>query len=276
MTEQIRAVIVDDEHNARDAMRLMLTERPEIRVVAEASNGVEAEDVVRRLVPDLLFLDVRMPDRDGFALLEALGAQVPRGIIFVTAHDEHAVRAFEVHALDYVLKPFGRQRFDAAVTRALDRLRALDALTLQRALSSMAQDRAHDRAADQPPADVTIASDDVATGAPRRLAVRVGAKLMLVDVASVDWVESDGDYARIHTGKTSHLVAQRMHVLQRLFEPVGFVRIHRSIIVNGSRIHELHRDGDGSGTIVLHEGVRLRVARDRWEALRKALRLQEL
>lgn len=272
MTQPIRAVIVDDEPAARDAVRTMLLERPQVQVVAEASNGHEAEAVIRRMRPDLLFLDVQMPDRDGFAVLDALGPDVPRGVVFVTAHDEHAIRAFDVHALDYLLKPFGRQRFNAAVTRALDRLRALDALTLQRTLSSMAQARG---AAVEPAADVAAAPSNTSRSAPRRLAVRVGAKVTLVDVDAIDWMESVGDYVRIHAGKQSHLVTQRLHALERLLETSGFIRVHRSLIVNGARVHELHRDADGSGTIVLRDGVRLRVARDRWETLYSALRLEE-
>jgi two-component system LytT family response regulator len=272
MTEPIRAVIVDDESAARDAVRTMLRERPQVRVVAEASNGREAEVIIRRERPDLVFLDVQMPDRDGFALLEALGPAVPRGIVFVTAYDEHAIRAFEVHALDYVLKPFGRRRFNAAVTQALDRLRALDALTLHRTLSSMAQERV---ASDQPPAEVAVTPGDAASRAPRRLAVRAGAKVTLVEIDAIDWMEAHGDYVRIHVGKQLHLVAQRLQALERSLESEGFIRIHRSLIVNSTRIHELHRDADGSGTIVLNDGVRLRVARDRWEALYKALRLAD-
>src|SRR5688572_32453049 len=137
----VRALVVDDEPTAREAVTTLLAEHPTVEVVGEASNGKEAVALVRRLRPDLLFLDIQMPDQDGFRVLDALGDDVPRGIVFVTAHDEHAIRAFDVHALDYVLKPFGRPRFRAAVTRALDGLRAMDALTMQRTLASMAADR---------------------------------------------------------------------------------------------------------------------------------------
>ena len=272
MTHEIRAVIIDDERIARDAVRTMLVEQPRVRIVAEASNGREALEVIRRLRPDLVFLDVQMPDLDGFAVLDALGPDVPRGVVFVTAHDEHAVRAFEVHALDYLLKPFGPNRFNAAVTRALDQLSALDALTLQRTLASMASDRG---AAGQQPAALSLPANDVSSSTPRRLAVRTGSKLTLVDVNSIDWMEAASDYVRLHAGKVSHLVAHRLHALERLLESSGFIRIHRSIIVNGSRVHELHREADGSGTVVLRDGVRLRVARDRWDALYTTLGLEK-
>src|SRR5262249_47257546 len=138
---RVRVVVVDDEPSARDVVVTLLAEHPRVDVVGTATNGVEAVDVIRRERPDLLFLDIQMPDQDGFAGLSALGADVPAGVVFVTAHDEHAIRAFEVHALDYLLKPFGRPRFSAAVSRALERLSAIDALTLQRTLASMADDR---------------------------------------------------------------------------------------------------------------------------------------
>jgi two-component system LytT family response regulator len=141
IARRIRAVVVDDEPSAREVVLTLLAEHPSVEVVGEATNGREAVELIRRLRPGLPFLDVQMPDLDGFAVLDALGADVPRGVVFVTAHDEHAIRAFEVHALDYVLKPFGRPRFGAAVARALDRLQAMDALSLQQTLASIAADR---------------------------------------------------------------------------------------------------------------------------------------
>src|SRR5687768_8835903 len=123
--ERFRAVVVDDEPAARDAVLMLLLDEPTVEVVGTAANGKDAVAVVRQQKPDLLFLDIQMPDADGFQVLDALGEDVPRGVVFVTAHDEHAVRAFEVHALDYLLKPFGRPRFHAALARAIERLRAL-------------------------------------------------------------------------------------------------------------------------------------------------------
>jgi two-component system LytT family response regulator len=269
----VRAVVADDEPAAREAVITMLAEHPEVSIVGEATNGREAVDVIRRTRPDLLFLDIQMPDRDGFGVLDALGDDVPPGIVFVTAHDEHAVRAFEVHALDYVLKPFGRPRFRAAVARALTRLSALDALTLRDTLASMASDR---RAGDEPAGDVTIRKAEERHSPPRRLGVRTGAHIVVVDVETIDWVESYGDYARVHVGKQTHVVAQRMHVLERMFEAGEFLRIHRSLIVNLQRVRELHREPDGGGTIILSNGVRLRVARGRWDALQEALDMLEL
>lgn len=275
----VRAVVVDDEPTAREVVITLLAEHPTVQVVGEATNGHEAVELVRRLRPDLLFLDIQMPDQDGFRVLEALGDDVPRGIVFVTAHDEHAIRAFDVHALDYVLKPFGRPRFRAAVTRALEGVRAMDALTLHRTLASMAADR---RADERPPAELSLAEATGGEGegkarpaTPRRIGVRTGAKIVLVDVEAIDWVEASGDYARIHVGKQTHLVSQRMHALERLLEAREFVRVHRSLIVNAKRVRELHRESDGGGTLVLVDGVRLRVARGRWDGMERALEMEE-
>src|SRR5688572_8368399 len=214
-----------------------------------------------------------MPDRDGFRVLEDLADKVPRGLVFVTAHDEHALRAFEVHALDYILKPFGRPRFRAAVSRALTRLSALDALTLRNTLASMADDR---RARGAPVNELALPAAGDQPTPPRRLGVRTGSQVEVVEIAAIDWIESYGDYARVHVGRQTHVVAQRMHALERLFEGGEFLRIHRSLIVNLQRVRRLHRDPDGGGTLVLDSGVRLRVARGRWEALQAALRMHEV
>jgi two-component system LytT family response regulator len=276
MPDDVRAVIVDDEPAAREVIVALLAEHARVRIVGEAGNGQQAVAVLRATRPDLVFLDVQMPDLDGFGVLDALGADVPRGVVFVTAHDEHAIRAFDVHALDYVLKPFGRPRFSAAVERALERLRALDALTLQQTLASMASDRRVDT---EPAGEVALLEPPPTAGAPptpiRRIGVRTGTRTVLVEVASIDWVEAFGDYARIHVGKQTYLVSQRMHVLERLLETGGFARIHRSLMANLSRVRELHREADGSGTVVLAGGVRLRVSRGRWEALHAALAMEE-
>jgi two-component system LytT family response regulator len=261
---RFRAVIADDERVAREAVRTLLADQPAVEVVGEAASGEETVDAVRRLRPDLLFLDVQMPAGDGFRALEALGDEVPRGVVFVTAFDEHAVRAFEVHALDYVVKPFGKPRFDAAVARALARLRAEDALSLQRTLEALVAGRQ-----DLGPAGTLAAQ--TATRRPDRLAVRIGSRTVLVPVGDVEWIESDGDYAQIHAAGAVHLVSVRMHALESMLDPARFVRIHRSTIVCLAQVSELHRDEDGGGAAVLRTGVRLRVARSRWDDLERAL-----
>lgn len=271
--EVVRAVVVDDEPAAREVVRTLVAEHSRIVVVGEAGNGRDAVEVVRRTRPDLLFLDIQMPDADGFGVLASLGADVPRGVVFVTAHDEHAVRAFEVHALDYLLKPFGRPRFTAALTRALERLEALDALTLQRTLASMAADRE----ADAGPPGVGAMDPPIRDQRRplQRIGVRTGSKVVLVEVASIDWLEALGDYTRIHAGKETYVVGQSMQSLENALGPADFLRIHRGSIVRLDRIRRLHRESDGGGAIMLQDGVRLRVARGRWETLRVALEMEQ-
>lgn len=270
---RIRAVVVDDEPASREAVATLLAEVPSVEVVGEAGDGKQAVRLVRDLNPDLLFLDIQMPDLDGFGVLEALGMDTPRGVIFITAYDEHALRAFEVHALDYVLKPFGRPRFLAAVSRALERLAAQDALNLQRTLAHLAADRDAIR---QPAAGSAwkitgTTATDHAPRPVRRIGVRKGSRVVLIEAEDIDWVEAAGDYARLHVKDGAHLVSERMHVLERRLDPELFLRIHRSAIVNLSRVRELHREADGGGCVILGDGIRLRVSRGRWEMLEVAL-----
>jgi two-component system LytT family response regulator len=256
----VRAVVVDDEPSARDAVVTLLANHHRIQIVGQATNGVEAVSVVRRAQPDLMFLDVQMPDLDGFGVIQQLGADVPRGVVFVTAHDQHALRAFEVHALDYLLKPYGRPRFDAAVERALGRLDEIDALAMRRTMESMARDRS------EPPSP-----GELVPAAPRRIGVRSGTRTTIVDVADIDWVEASGDYARIHARGRRFVVTERMNALEKLLDQPGFVRAHRSVIVNADRVSAMHRDADGGGSVVLADGVTLRVARSRWDAVMQAI-----
>ncbi len=264
---RFRALVVDDEPAAREAVVALLAGFAEIEVAGEAGSGDEAVAAALRLRPDLLFLDVQMPGRDGFGVLDALGAEVPRAVVFVTAFDEHALRAFEVHALDYVVKPFGRPRFDAAVHRALARLEADEALSLRRTLAAAALSRSG------PAPEGELAPAAGAGGRAARLALRLGPRTVLLPVEDLDWVEADGDYVRLHAGEAAHFVAGRLSALEERLDPAQFLRVHRSLIVRLDRVRELHRDPDGGGCVVLRDGVRLRVARARWEALEQSLKL---
>lgn len=266
-----RAVVVDDEPAARDVVTSFLAEHPDVHVVGIASNGEEAVQLVRRMKPDLLFLDVQMPDKDGFGVLEDLGSDVPRGLIFVTAHDEHALRAFEVHALDYVLKPFGRPRFDAAVERAIRRLDADEAVTLQRTLAAVLESRHASLSA----LLAEALGNDPNPRRPTRLAVRQSGRTVLVNIADLEWVEADRDYVRLHVSGKTFLIGERMSVLESRLDPETFHRIHRSTMVNLQRIREVRRAEDGGGEVVLDSGVRLRVARNRWSSLERALSIEE-
>jgi two-component system, LytTR family, response regulator len=267
--QTFRAVVVDDEPAGREAVLALLQHEPAVRVVAQAANGLEAVQVIRREQPDLLFLDIQMPDRDGFQVLEALGDEVPRGLVFVTAHDQHALRAFEVHALDYVLKPFGQPRFHAAVTRALERLRAQDALAVRGTVAAITAGHHPERA--ELATDSKADTVTQALARPRRIGVRTGSKVVLLDIDMIDWVEARGDYVRVQVGTRAHLLSKRMHEMEQILDQQRFLRIHRSIIVNLDRVAELERDQDGAGALVLYSGVRLRVARGRWDELVAAL-----
>jgi two-component system LytT family response regulator len=269
---RVRAVVVDDEPAAREAVTTFLGEVAEVDVVAEARNGTEALTAVRAHRPDLLFLDVQMPGLSGFDVLEALGADVPRGVVLVTAHGEHALRAFEVHAVDYVTKPFGRPRFMAAVERALRRLEADAALSQRLTLESLiAGLRREGGEAEE--VIGAVESSPVDRAAPKRLGVRLGNRTTLVDVDRIDWVEAAGDLVRVHAGEETHLLRSSLTDLARALGEDDFVRIHRATIVNLHRVRVLHREPDGSGSVTLDSGVGLRVARGRWEELEARLGL---
>ena len=244
----IRVLVVDDEPAARDVVTGFLAEDASIQVVGEAGNGRQAVDLIRELEPDLLFLDVQMPDLDGFAVLEALDGKLPPAVVFVTAHDEHALRAFEVHAMDYLLKPFGRPRFRKALSHAIGRLEADDALATTRRFRALMD-----------------------AGGASRLGVRLGARTILIDADRIDWIEADDDHTRIHAEDRTHLASARIYQLEAQLDPERFFRIHRSVIVNLDRVRELRREGGGGGRVLLASGASLPVARGRWAALEEAL-----
>lgn len=270
MTDRrLRALIVDDESAARDVVSTLLRECPQVEVVGEAADGPAAVEQARQLRPDLIFLDVQMPGLDGLGVLDALGADAPRGVIFVTAHDEHAIEAFERHALDYLLKPFGRPRFDAAVKRAIERLDAIAALDLQRTMTTMRGSIRDTSAAGA----LTLTDPPQSPGRTRRIGVKTGTRTVIIEASDIDWIAADGDYIRIHCGKHSHLASHRMQALEEMLDPAQFLRVHRSVLVNVDRVRELHREPDGSGALVLRNGVSLRVARARWDVLERALGL---
>ena len=253
-----RAVIVDDERAAREAVRTFLEQLPTVEVVGEAATAEEAVETVRATTPDLLFLDVQMPDRDGFAVLAELGADVPAGVVLVTAHDAYAQRAFEVHAVDYVLKPFGRPRF-------------LEALTVRETLRSLVRS-----VRGEPDATAAVLETSAeTTSAPRvRIGVRVGSRTTLVELDDIDWIEADRDLVRVHVGERVHLVSGRMRDFEDVLDPARVLRVHRSAIVNLDRVTVLDRDRDGGGSVVLASGLQLRVARGRWDELERALGLR--
>lgn len=257
----LTALIADDEALARRRLAELLRGRDGIRVVGQCATGRATLEAVRALRPDVLFLDVQMPGLDGFEVLGRLEAGERPLVIFSTAYDEYALAAFEVHAVDYLLKPFSDERFEASLER-----------TMQAHWSERLAD-VHDhlrRLLDQVAGSGTPYGPGpapVATAPPPqgafldRLAVRSGERLTPVDVASIDWIEAAGDYVRVHAGAGIHVVRGTMAALERRLDPGRFLRIHRSTIARVDRIRSLQTDADGRYTAVVEGGVRLRVGR---------------
>jgi len=224
----IRALVVDDEPLARRNLTVLLRRDPDVGSVAECESGPEAIEEIRRSRPDLLFLDVQMPECGGFDVLELLGGDSPPAVIFVTAYDEYAIRAFEAGALDYLLKPFDDARFGRALNRAKDRL-------------------AH--SVPQRPRPV------------ERLVVKSRGRVLFLDVSEVDWIEAASYYACLHVGSDTHILRRTLSELERDLGDETFIRIHRSIIVNVDRIHGLELQSGGDYEAVLKSGDRLRLSR---------------
>jgi two-component system LytT family response regulator len=249
-TSRWRAVIVDDEPLARKRVATLLRGHADIEVVAEAGSGTRAVSVIATEKPDLVFLDVQMPGADGFGVLRALTPPLPL-VIFVTAHDGHAIRAFDVQAVDYVLKPVVEDRFHEAVTRALERLRASGADVLSRQMTSLLERLAPAQQED-------------------RLAIRTGDRILFVRFDDIDWVGVDGDYAQVHVGKETHLVRETLGDLERRLPASRFVRVHRSSIVQTSRIKTIQPWFKGDYVLTLRDGTRVtsgRTYRERVQAL---------
>ena len=233
MNAPLRALIVDDEPLARRGLRLRLEALGGIEIVGESANGRAAvEDIVRER-PDVVFLDVQMPGMDGFAVVDAVGAARMPVTVFVTAHDAHALRAFDAHAIDYLLKPVD----DARLAAAIARVRAL-----------------------------------VGAGRmPQRLVLRDGARAIVMDAGEIDWIEADDDYVRVYVAGRSHLVRQTLGSLAESLDPARFLRIHRSTLVNADRIREVRPEGDRGFRVVLRDGTALRMSRGHRQALERVL-----
>jgi two-component system LytT family response regulator len=235
VTKKLRALIVDDERLARQKVRTFLATRDDVETAAEAANVEEAAAVLAGEAIDLLFLDIQMPGGDGFDLLRRV--EKPPAIIFVTAHDEYAVRAFDVAAVDYLLKPYDRQRFDQAIERA--------------------------KAATDPERvrDLIEAWDTVRRGSLEHFLARKRDRMYLIPVKEVDWIEAEGKYIRVHTKEASFLIRDAITAVEARLDPRQFVRIHRSTIVNLNRIGELQRGFGGDVVVLLQNGTRLTLSR---------------
>jgi len=230
----VKVLIVDDEPLARTAIRLLVDRDPELTVAGECS-GTEAVGLIARLRPDILFLDIQMPEVDGFDVLEQAGMNAVPAIVFVTAHDQYALRAFDVAALDYLVKPFDDRRFFAALLRAKEQARTKR------------------------------------TGRIARFIVRARDKVVFVRETEIDWVEAADYYASLHVGGKTHLLRRSMASLEEELDPARFVRVHRSAIVNVDRVREMHQSFRGESVLVLRDGARVRVSRARREELERRM-----
>jgi two-component system LytT family response regulator len=249
----LKVLVVDDEPVAREGLRLLLGRQKGVESVSEARNGREAVANIRERAPDLVLLDVQMPRMDGFAVVNAVGPERMPAVIFVTAHDQYAIRAFEIAALDYLLKPVTEERFARAFARASSRIRT----------------QPHDEAARQ-----VVAMLGAIASPPRRLerfAVRSGERTLFVPVDDVDRIEAFQNYVQLHIGETTHLLHVPMNTIEGVLDPERFLRIHRSHIVNVQRIAQLWSLAHGQYVIQLRSGQRLQTGRTYGDKIRRVL-----
>jgi two-component system, LytTR family, response regulator len=250
----VRAMVIDDERLAREKIRALLADHEDVQVVGECADGTTAVAEIRRLKPDLVFLDVQMPGQNGFDVLRKLkGSSVP-AIIFVTAHDEYAIRAFEVEAVDYLLKPFDARRFSEALRRARKRAESggMEPELPGRLLALIEE----------------LASERRAGPQWNRFVVKMRDRMTFVCTADVEWIEAEGKYVRLHCKATKHLVRESISEVEQRLDPSEFARIHRGTIVNLSKVVEIYRGFAGNYIVALTSGTTLTVSRRYWSKIR--------
>ena len=251
--KKIKVLVADDEPLARERLAGLLSQEADIEVVGQARDGEEAVTAIHDDSPDLVFLDVQMPQMSGFDVIEAVGSDRMPLVVFVTAYDQHALKAFQVRALDYLLKPFDRERFKDALGRARKQLERDENGDLGRRLLALVKDLRRD----QPKSD--------------RLVVKSGGRLFYLRTDEIDWVEAAGNYVRLHVGPGSHLLRETMNAIEGRLDPEKFFRIHRSRIVNMERIQELQPWLNGEYAVLLRTGTRLTLSRGYREKLQDRL-----
>lgn len=250
--DRVRAVIVDDEPLPRERIATLFAGHPEVEIVAECADGAEAVRVIAELKPDLIFLDIQMPGLDGFEVLEAVDNERLPAVIFVTAFEEYAVRAFEVSAIDYLLKPIDPARFDQALGRAMERM-SIGGQSSGDLLAFLARWRAQ-------------------RGFASRFVVRSGGKLTFVRPHEVDWIDAAGNYVRLHSGGRQHLIRETMKSVEARLDPDVFVRVHRSAIVNIDRVASLEPYFHGEYVVLMKDGSKLTSSRSHSARLRALLK----
>jgi two-component system LytT family response regulator len=250
---RVRAVIADDEPLARQRLRMLLQDEAWLEVIGEAKDGLSTTAAIQKLQPDLVFLDVEMPNGTGFDVIRSLGPAKMPFVVFVTAYDKYALKAFDVHAVDYLLKPFDRDRFREALTRARGQLERVSNGELERRLRQLVQDL---------------------TPAPQRMerfVIKSGGRVFFVPTAEIDWIEAAGNYVKLHVGTDEHLFRETMNTIEGKLNPDAFFRIHRSHIVNVERIRELQPWFNGEYVVFLKNGTRLTLSRGYREKLQERI-----
>lgn len=247
----IRTLIVDDEPLGRERLRRLLEGDTRFKLIGECADGIAAVETIEKESPDLVFLDVQMPELDGFGVIAQLDPAKLPVIVFVTAHDHFALRAFEVHAVDYLLKPFDRERFEKALDRVSQLLEQRKSGALNQKLSALL--------------------GEIKPEPRDRIPVKTGGRIILVKTEEIDWVEAADNYVKLHVGNDSHMARETMSALEAKLSPERFARINRSTIVNIDRIKELQPMFHGDYSVILRNGTRLSLSRNHRDKLQKLL-----
>jgi two-component system LytT family response regulator len=263
---RIRTIIVDDEPTARRGVRLLLERDTAIEIVGEASTGAEAAELIRRVQPDLAFLDVQMPGSSGFDALSAVGPEVAPAVVFVTAYDEYALRAFEVNAVDYLLKPYDDTRFSAALHRAKEEVRRRQSDQVNARLTQLLDYLQQN--------GTSAAAAEAAKSEPAgdRILIKSSGEIFFLKAEEIDWIEAEGDYMKFHVAGRAHLMRETMARLEARLDPKRFIRIHRSTIVNIDRMRKLSPSFAGEYAVVLHDGTKLKLSRGYHERIATLLK----
>jgi two-component system LytT family response regulator len=263
----LRVLVADDEPVARRRVTRLLKEDPDVAVIAECGGGLEAVDRILSEMPDLVFLDIQMPDLDGIRVIERVGVERMPPVVFVTAYNEYAIRAFEVNAVDYLLKPYDTSRFRQALERARERLNRHDAPSrvddLRAIVRAMLLQEGASRSGDESASRTPFPMD--------RIGVRIDGSLRIIRTADVDWFETEGNYIRLHVGRASHLIRATASELELQLDPRQFVRIHRRYLVNLERVVEVQPWFAGDAIVVLRDGTKLRLSRTHRERFQARL-----
>ncbi|MFB6249220.1 MAG: LytR/AlgR family response regulator transcription factor [Salinibacter sp.] len=258
----IRTLIVDDEPLARERLRGLLDDRPGVSVIGEAEDGLDAAEAIQAQAPDLVFLDVQMPGLNGIDVIEEVGREQMPVTVFVTAYDQYAIKAFDLAAVDYLLKPFDDERFEQAFERARERITDQDTDAVSRRLLRMLQEK-----------DPSLLEDETAPDEPylERIAVQGRGKARIVSVDDITHITADGSYAELHTADGTHVIRERMKALAARLDPADFVRVHRSAIVRLDEVELILRSGGGNYAVRLEDGTTVSVSRGRIEELQERL-----